>query len=689
MNDQPELDPSFAQWLTTWGLSDPPASIAPVEPVAPEPPQPMAAVQPGLSIPAPSAEQALESLPMPDTVSGVDALPLPAPDVAPTEEGVASEEPPPVEAPQYFDPLSPGSWNQPISAPDLVQWSRHDPAAVAQHATAMSDQSAAVAREKQAALDAENARRSEQEFSDLREATSKADRLSEEVLNTKIDPRGRRGTGQRIADAVAVFVSGFIGAKYGMPNQALKVLDGEIDRDIEAQKANLLNKRNAIAELRQRGMSDFQAQQAYRVAWYGHAVDQLKTEMQNYDPRGTAALRMAQQTVELEARARMAAEAARKSAFEDELKVRKELREDEKNARDWLKSSDDHLAAQRRLAGGGTGPTRPPEYFGALGLPVPPWAMSDKEHAAWMAHQKTAKDLAPVDPNSPKARKEIADATEAEAKADASKTGYQIKNPETGLPFLKKDGSPLVEMSETKRQRVNEVVTAAANMRRLVDKITELRKAHGGSVKALGSKESQEIQSLVSQVDFETFKAFGLGAPSAGDQKLGEGARGGVDITSFVRDASPGFLAYADGLEKKAQAELRSSGWDSDKPLKFHRASDLAAPKPKLTDELVARAMQTEYGGAKKDNPEDLVKAATNLGSMGNLSTPAQAVDRQFESDVNGLAAQAQFAPDEQDKRAARAALEKLAKEHVTAAGKRYAAQALKSLPGIAPPRER
>jgi hypothetical protein len=228
--------------------------------------------------------------------------------------------------------------------------------------------------------------------------------------------------------------------------------------------------------------------------------------------------------------------------------------------------------------------------------------MTDKDYSTWLTRKGKAKDL---NPNDAKSRKEEADAQKAEAEAAAAATGYVIKNPETGEPILNPDKTPVVEMDATKRNRLSSIVEAAGNIRRLADKMAELKKNHGGAIKALGSDEAQEIQSLASMIDFETFKAFDLGAPSEGDKALAEGVRGGADPTSFVKDATTGFQAYADAVEKKANAALRSSGYRGD-PLRFKRAAALPKAKSSVVDEITSKLTKDKHVAADKDSTKFL-----------------------------------------------------------------------------------
>ena len=63
---------------------------------------------------------------------------------------------------------------------------------------------------------------------------------AEEIAATKIDP-DRRSVGARIVDALATFAYGL--AAPGQPNLALQAIQRRIDQDIDAQKANLAQRR--------------------------------------------------------------------------------------------------------------------------------------------------------------------------------------------------------------------------------------------------------------------------------------------------------------------------------------------------------------------------------------------------------------------------------------------------------------
>ena len=611
----PAPAPEVPQIAADAAVPPTPLGPPPIETLAPPPIEEPALPPPPDLVAPPPVEMATPSLPMP----------------------VEAEPPAPVEEPEspYFDPLAPQTWDNPVGAEDLYGMAKREPVAFSQHIAADDAARVAEGREREAAVRTENAQRDEAAYQDLMDATARANEMRDQLLEQKIDAsrwHKTRSPLQAIAGFLSVVIGGLYQARKGGPNIGLQIIDQAIDRDIAEQQANMANQRNAIADLRAQGMNDFQAKQAYRISWYQRALEDVKTSMQDYDPAGTTARNLVQQQLELEARIGQAAEAARRDKLKEELVLRKDARETAETMAK-LREADLKYA---KLAGSGAAAKRPPEYFRALGLPVPPMPMTDKEHEQWMRRSKLGKELGG---NDAKSRKEEADAIEAEAKAEAAKSGYAIKNPETGRVFTvdgTPDGKPLVEMSETKRNKVSDVVTAATRMRALADKVAALRKKDGGNWKVLGSDEAQEIQSLVSQVDFETFKAFGLGAPSEGDKDLAAGVRGGVDPSSFVKNASKGFLAYADGLEDKANTELRSVGYRGPK-LRFTRESDLPPPKKTERELDLDVIIKTDYAGVTTD-PSKTIGITGGKKHVGPLSEEApENIDRLF----NALVARA------------------------------------------------
>ncbi len=186
----------------------------------------------------------------------------------------------------------------------------------------------------------------------------------------------------------------------------------------------------------------------------------------------------------------------------------------------------------------------------------------------------------------------------------------------------------------------------------MADLVQIIRDKNGGASSIVSGPEYQELQSLASQTDFETFKAFGLGAPSEGDKGLAEGVRGGVNIASFIKDPSVGFEAYARGLEAKLNTE--ATGLGLDKPIKFERVEAVKAKErsqfqnldvydpPTLFDKSVdieirkrdaVRAIETIPALARQSDADQIVRMAKSNADRfeHGLITRAQANGAQKE----------------------------------------------------------
>jgi hypothetical protein len=100
--------------------------------------------------------------------------------------------------------------------------------------------------------------------------TKKMDDLNQDILHTKIDPDHywqKKGVAGRINATLGLLLSGFGSglARNGTPNLALKVIQDNINRDIDAQKEDLGTKKGVLAEYhRQFGDSQI-AEQAARL----------------------------------------------------------------------------------------------------------------------------------------------------------------------------------------------------------------------------------------------------------------------------------------------------------------------------------------------------------------------------------------------------------------------------------------
>jgi hypothetical protein len=478
-----------------------------------------------------------------------------------------------------------------------------DPERLLQEEMDLEERRAEEARRRQHEIDYQDQRQREWHAHSLqvahRKAAEKSAQLDAEAFNlanTKIDPLSDVSAGRKIAGVLAAALGGLTSRANGGRNTGLEAVDGMIQQSIQTQTANLQNRKdmlgkrqNAVAEELARSEDLHEAQDRIRRATYDHHIRQLQTEMQNFEPGGTQFIRRAKAIAHMQA---VRAEGDRKfeaEKFERDYKAQQHNLNVDKFLLDAARAEPEIIAKWQKLQGGTGAAKRKPDYFATLGLPVPPFDMTDKEHAQWMAHRKTAKDL---DGNDAKSRKEAADATKAEAEAAAATKGYFVMNPETREPLVDKEGNPVAIPDSGKRERLEKQIGAAKNIRIVADRMTALKDKNGGNWTALGSDEAQEMKTLVSMLDFETFKAFDLGAPSEGDKALAEGVRGGVDPSSFIKKSTKGFQAYADAVERKVNTALGVAGIE---PLRFARRADAKKAEKTAPDIFAQRIASAEY----------------------------------------------------------------------------------------------
>lgn len=474
----------------------------------------------------------------------------------------------------------------------------------------------------------EYARRAEDEYKIFthsreraRNARAEVETEAAKLAETQIDNDrwlSEGGPGRKISTFIMAVVGGLVAGRTGGRNDGLAMIEREIERDVETQKANLAGKRAAINDKRaaandeiQNVEADFRSEAAYRAAGWERTIRSIEAEQGNYGPAGTYAIRL--ESVRRDAIAKQQAglaaleereikrlEAEGKSNLEI-AKFKQKYRDDEAQR---VEAAKHNRASERNAATGAYAslisakagakkteaeikaleientPRSPEHYEATYGKEGrPPREMTGKEYKSWLESKNKIADVG----------REVATGTvkQAQARLEGSGPGgspYALGDQE-GKPLKNKDGSVFEIKDDKQRQRATEVITTAQNVRRIADLVKIMRADKGGASSTIGSPEYQELQSLASQLDFETFVGYGLGAPSEGDKQLAENVRGGKDITSFVHDPSSGFEAYATGIEEKATAQLRPLGYTGD-PVKLKRSEAVQATERDLLQNM-------------------------------------------------------------------------------------------------------
>jgi hypothetical protein len=452
------------------------------------------------------------------------------------------------------------------------------------------------------------------------------DAESRKAAETNVDPErwwNDRSTGQKIAGVLAAIVGGLVQGRTGGRNDGMAMIERAIEQDIEAQKVNLANKRGLLGERRQSATdrlndleTDFRADAVQRATAWANVVKTIEADQANFDPKGT--LFQTREIARREAIAKrdagLAAEEARKIK-ENEAKAKAKLEQDkfldeQKHRRAQEQAQLINAKASRTSAGASyltakTGAKkadaeieqqklentlRKPEYFeAAYGKDGrPPYEMTAKQHKEWLDNKGK---LATAGKDASEASIKASEAVVKGAQARLEKSGPGGSPYAVGFP----DGKPVTTVVDGKeipfeikddkqRQEATGLAESAANIRRFADLARIMKKKFGGASEALGSDEAKEMMSIAKSIDFETYKAFGLGAPSAGDASMAEDVRGG-NLTSFFKNPSTTLDSYATNVESKANTKLGSLGRVGP-PIKFPRVEAAESYERTLRENL-------------------------------------------------------------------------------------------------------
>ncbi len=149
-----------------------------------------------------------------------------------------------------------------------------------------------------------------------------------------------RSTGQKAAAYLTAMVGGFLAPTNGGRNSGLDLILGAIDRDIETQAANLSHQRDmlgvrqgAVSALFAENGDAFRSKETVRLAAFQHLDTKLAAEAARFDPRGTAAQRIAEARMGVRQKQAAAAAALDETTFERNLKEKREVEKHRKEMR--------------------------------------------------------------------------------------------------------------------------------------------------------------------------------------------------------------------------------------------------------------------------------------------------------------------------------------------------------------------
>jgi len=203
-----------------------------------------------------------------------------------------------------------------------------------------------------------------------------------------------------------------------------------------------------------------------------------------------------------------------------------------------------------------------------------------------------------------------------------------------------KDGTVVHFRTPEIAQKTSDMVAGATAYNRLVTKMTQAIKDHGGSSSFVKGAEWQKMMSDLQSATAELHDAYGITAFREPTVKFFEEmASSGVDPTSFTRDASAALLNSNENLQKKVNEKLSAAGYDG-APVVW---APTDAPEAKPT---VVQQLSTVLKQEQTQNPSEIHDKAFNAAYKANGGDLAAA--KQAAADAEAAVRRGGVGPDQQ-----------------------------------------
>jgi hypothetical protein len=290
----------------------------------------------------------------------------------------------------------------------------------------------------------------------------------------------------------------------------LEVVDQIADAAAQQHAQKLqLNARQQAADRRPgtRAPATFTRQsETVRLAVYDGAIKQLETEVQNYDPRGTTALRVMDDLNQIKAKraellgkyrdrgtqalgepAEGTARAPRRTAEAQRHNIAGEKNDSTRAYADLLRAK-----TEKKKADAEDGAPYSPEQLAQLhpGNPVPPLPMNEKQYGKWLDTQKAGRDVA--------------------------KSSLELSPDERARQFavgeiVDDKGDPVLFRNPDFAGKIAKSKGSADNAVRLIDKLILARRKYGWSSNLMKSPEWREMQADYKSLQLEKKNTDELG----------------------------------------------------------------------------------------------------------------------------------------------------------------------------------
>lgn len=431
---------------------------------------------------------------------------------------------------------------------------------------------------KAAAIHASNEREiqiEQQKAKDANDRLARIDKLSADV-STNIEQLSKEKIDRSVAHPVLAALGvllGAIGAAWAnkSENPAMKALTDTIDRNVQAQLEDQKNrwqalnmKRGQIDQLRQQ----FTDHNAYYDAL--SAAERRKTialgdEMMASSNSNAAKTDWAQHRAQLE----MQAAGLQESAIDKEFG----RRERDRNYQLASTNSASEIAARKAAAY---------TAAGHLALANKQFAFEKDYKTEEQAIERAKLILSQkgLDPNKV-GEFGIGGIPTVQTDKDGAPITDASGKPQVGYkPVTNRDGMPFMAPTKEEAVALRKQKAGVDMVNDFVNQMTEGIARHGGESSFFKSGDWQEMMANKESLLFGLHQAYGVEGFRPGVLEQMEKALGGVDPTSFFRDATPGLVAAAKAVNSHYDLNMRAAGYTGDKYEPFQRSGKAPSVAP-------------------------------------------------------------------------------------------------------------
>jgi len=438
---------------------------------------------------------------------------------------------------------------------------------------ALEDQQAATA-ERQRLVDDEmrdNAQRELENRSFLKDSQEKhlaqiqqIVKESKEIGQMKIDPDrwySSAGAGRKIGTWVSVLAGGQLGLLSGRGgNAGLDFVMGEINKDIDAQKASIANQSNEltrrqglVSEIYQATGDMFRAEETARLSAIEGMAGRIQSEMAKLDPEGTQAMEKQALLQELDSRRAQSLSALEEKgharAIEDaefEMKARDSIVTAKLNAAKMAKINAETKKLNRR----GTGRSKP------KGPTVSTLLSAAKANLRW---DPSIGDFVQKVPSGAAQGETIDQARLREAKGRADKMELDLSGTERsrklGTRVFDSNGDEILAADATQAKTAKRAQADLDTVTKLVDELKIITDEEGWQSDTVKSAAWQKAKGKLVNILLVNKDNFELGALSGDDMKIMEEFQGGDDATAYI-SMMPGLLSMQQNLESQYNSRI-------------------------------------------------------------------------------------------------------------------------------------